>query len=135
MRLPLPFPKCPKCDESWKQCIHKNCGGSLEINVSSQIVHCLYCDNSWQLFESRYWCKCGHVFNAVDVRDGLNTMIEISRIAMEELEKAAEAASTRKALSEASLRAFLGAFVQKLGKAAGKATWSLIEAVARLFFP
>ena len=129
MKIPLPFPKCDKCGRSWKQCVHTDCQGLLEINPSNYEVYCLKCHSHWNLWDSTYQCSCGVSFQAVEVKNAIMTMLEISALAIEEFEKREYAIKTRNDIATSSFKAFLNSFMGKLGQLAGL----VVETVIRIF--
>lgn len=129
MRIPLPFPKCGKCNKTWKQCIHHECKGLLEIDPTNYTVYCLRCKRTWSLWDSTYNCVCGNSFEATEVKDAVKTMLEISVFVINEYEKSQNSKSERESIAEISFKAFINSFASKLGSLAGMA----VEVLLRMF--
>jgi hypothetical protein len=73
-RLPLPFPACPVCRQSWVRSYHRGCTGAGEFLVapSSRQAICEGCDRAWSLDQVRFHCACGHEFGPNDVAAALS---------------------------------------------------------------
>lgn len=117
--LPLPFPACPRCAQSWATSLHRGCGGEMEVEPDSRSVRCDRCYDSWLVTDSTFYCSCHHSFTAMEVRDAIDSLIHTCRrlVAILETSEHAEAAFTRR--SEESLRGFTAEILRGLGKAAG----------------
>ena len=127
MRIPLPFPKCPKCKESYKQSTHKDCGGLLEIEPYLQEVYCTRCSNHWNLWDSEYHCRCEHIFRPKDVNKAIKTMLNVCKTAIDELERRNLAIRERNDLYRSSVREFLISFMGTLGNWAGLAIETIFQ--------
>ena len=134
MKIPLPFPECKKCGNDSKNSFHKNCGGSLSIETTSDEVYCSKCKKSWNIWKSTYYCSCGNVFESNDVRDTLIEVLAFCRVCAEEIILQKEAEKQRIITSEKSLRVFLGSFLEKLGYSFGVAVGTIIDIISNLFF-
>lgn len=129
MRIPLPFPMCNKCNKTWKQCIHSECGGLLEIDPSNYLVYCLKCQRKWSLWDSIYHCTCGNSFEAIEVKDAVKTMLEISVYVIDEYYKNQMLKTERESIATTSFKTFINSFASKLGSLAGMA----VEVLLRMF--
>lgn len=129
MKIPMPFPKCPKCQQSWKQSSHTDGGGLLEIDPYKHEVYCTKCGRHWNLWDSKYHCACKHTFLPEDVDSAIIAMLEVCKIAIDELEKRNIAINDRSDLYRVSFREFLISFMGTLGNWAGLA----IETILRIF--
>lgn len=133
MRIPMPFPQCTECGEQSKQAIHRNCGGKLYIYPYSNIVQCSKCDHIWNIWDSTYYCSCGHVFQSKDIKQSLVNLLEACKQCANELEKQQRLHDYRMKISEASLKAFFVAILEKFGYQLGIATGVAIEFLIKLF--
>lgn len=134
MYVSLPFPKCPQCNKASKQGYHHNCGGCLEIDPQSKKVYCPTCRESWDIWESSYYCSCGNQFTSEDISESVYEMLELCKICMIEIQKKQQAESRRKRLCEDSVRVFINSFFNKLGYAIGVAIESIIQTIVKLLF-
>ncbi len=134
MKIPLPFPECKRCGNDSKQSFHKNCGGSLSIETTSDEVFCSKCGKHWNIWKSKYYCSCGNVYKAKDVRNTLTEVLVYCRICAEEILIQEEIRRQRINTSEKSLREFLASFLEGLGYSLGVAIGTIIDAVSAFFF-
>lgn len=134
MKVKLPFPECPKCKTGSESSIHKDCGGKLTIETSTDEVYCDKCSHHWNIWDSNYHCSCGHVFAAEEVRKTLTAVLVGCRIAAEELSALNAAYAARVKASRSSMRSFFEGFFQKLGYAFGVSIGTVVESVLSLFF-
>ena len=134
MRILLPFPRCQKCGEDSPESIHKCCGGALFIETTTDDVYCSKCCKHWNVWDSKYYCSCGNVFEAKEVQDTLTEVLVLCRVCAEEVLLQNKAKKERITSSEKSLRVFLGSFLERLGYSLGVAVGVIIEAVSSFFF-
>ncbi|MEC4804641.1 MAG: hypothetical protein SAJ72_10335 [Jaaginema sp. PMC 1080.18] len=71
--IPLPFPKCPSCQESWVRSYH-DClfSGEALVELDERQVKCCSCGKQWYLLNSNFNCSCGYTFQALEVEDALS---------------------------------------------------------------
>ena len=129
MKLPLPFPYCPKCEKQHSISYHKDCGGALEIDPETEIVYCPKCGKNWDSWDSEYHCRCGNTFEANEVKKSVNELIEDCRECAELLELETRAYWKRKRITEESKRGFISDFIKGLGYSLGKAAGYVIEKI------
>lgn len=129
--LPLSFPRCPSCNESWTTCSHRHCGGELEMSIDSNDVRCARCRHAWHIWESRFYCRCSHQFAATDVDDAINELIDLCTRLRSAFNAAVRDETARRQVSSASFRGYLAEFCKGLGSALGYA----LTRVASLLFP
>lgn len=133
MRIPLPFPKCSKCGKTAERSFHKDCGGQLHIETTSDEVYCLKCNDHWNIWKSNYYCSCGNKFAARDVQKALTEVLVFCRVCAEEILAQQELKKQRITSSQSSLRIFLSEFLNGLGYSLGVALGTIIEAVSKIF--
>ncbi|MBQ9886651.1 MAG: hypothetical protein IJM37_07330 [Lachnospiraceae bacterium] len=133
MKIPLPFPKCKKCKKESPQAYHKDCGGVLLIETNNDYVSCKRCKESWDIWDSKYYCSCGNVFSAKSVKNTLIEVLAYCKVCAEELEAQRYAKETRKRIADDSLRGFLNAFLEKIGYGLGVAVETIINTVISYF--
>ncbi len=129
MRIPLPFPKCKSCGQASSQSFHRNCGGRMYVEVTTDEVYCDKCTKHWNAWDSTYYCTCGSAFEATDVRTALSEVLACCKVCAEEIAAQEAAQKRRESLSEVSLRSFLSSFFERIGYAFGVAIGAIIEAV------
>lgn len=134
MRITLPFPTCPKCNTKSPSSYHKDCGGKLRIETSTDEVFCDKCNHHWNIWDSNYYCSCGHCFTASEVSTTLTAVLVACRVAAEELSALNAAKQARLKTSQNSLRSFFEGFFESLGYSFGVAVGTIIEAVLSIFF-
>lgn len=73
--LPLPFPKCTRCNQSWVITYHRDCDSGAEVLVEPyrRQAKCDGCGEQWNLMSSAFSCSCGYEFHASDVEEALST--------------------------------------------------------------
>ncbi|MEX3653890.1 hypothetical protein ABFW14_12200 [Mycolicibacterium fortuitum] len=128
--LPLPFPACPGCNNSWKTSFHRNCGGEIEVEPITRAVRCGSCDNRWIVYDSTFYCSCGNVFSAQEVHKAIDELMSMCLRLIDIIEESEAADKLRKTRAESSLRIFTSELVRGLGAAAGFA----IEKLLTFFF-
>ena len=134
MYLPLPFPPCPRCKKESNQGYHRNCGGKLEVDPINEMVVCLKCNEHWNIWDSTYYCSCGHKFTAVSIASEVKTILLLCKVCMDEIERQQQAQKKLHKLSKASMRNFLCGFFESLGFVVGSVIGTAIETVTKLFF-
>lgn len=134
MYVPLPFPKCPKCNKASKQGYHHNCGGNLEIDPQNSIVHCPLCNRSWNIWDSSYHCSCGNRFTSSDIVASVKEVLMLCDICMIEIQKKQQAEFRRKKLCKESIRTIINSALTKLGYVTGVAVESIIQTIIKWLF-
>lgn len=133
MKITLPFPNCPQCDTKAPSSYHRGCGGKLRIETSTDEVYCDKCNHHWNIWDSSYYCSCGHCFSANEVRFTLTAVLVGCRAAAEELSAQNAAKQARIKISERSLRSFFESFFERLGYSFGVAVGTIIESAISMF--
>lgn len=133
MRVPLPFLECPKCHEKSTNSIHRNCGGNMLIEVLNEDVFCERCRHSWNIWNSDYYCNCGHVFSAGEVEHTVQELIESCKMCALVWEMEWKEREKRPDIAKTSFRTFVTALLEGAGKQCGVAVGSIISAVLRFF--
>lgn len=119
--IPLPFPACPACRQSWVRSYHRDCKARGEIVVEPyrRQAKCQGCWVQWTLVQTRFYCTCGRTFNANDVESALSTS-ELMRDRLRAQFKAMEEAERSiRAKSEGSFSQWIYDVAESLGYAAG----------------
>lgn len=101
----------------------------MYVEVTTDVVYCDKCSEHWNAWDSMYYCTCGSVFKATDVREALTEVLACCKVCAEEIAAREAARKRRDSLSEVSLRAFLSSFFEKIGYAFGVTIETIIEAV------
>lgn len=129
MEILLPFPRCPSCNRESNTSYHRDCGGQLRIQVSNDEVLCTKCNHHWNIWDSKYYCVCGHCFSANEVKNTLIELLAACQVCADEIAAQDKARQARLRASEISLREFLSNFFGKLGYSFGLAIGTLINAI------
>lgn len=134
MYVALPFPKCKSCGKSASQGYHHNCGGALEINPDSNLVHCPRCGKTWNIWDTGYICSCGATFSSYEISESVQDMLLVCRMCMNEILQQQEAQRRRKELGQESLRSFVNGICERLGYYAGVAVETVVSTLMKLLF-
>jgi hypothetical protein len=118
---PLPFPQCPSCLSAWVSCVHKGCSGhsDLEVEPFHQTVKCPSCNTHWGLLDSTFYCSCGAIFNALQVKVAVDEVVRATRALHEELARYQFELELIKFKKEASFNVFVSKLAEIVGGAAG----------------
>jgi len=116
--IPLPFPKCPRCRQSWVRSYHSNCSTGAEVLVEpyARQVKCEGCYKQWALMQNSFSCSCGYTFQASDVEAALSTT-ELLKQRL--LQKIAEMDRFEQIIVQTSKRSF-NAWVENISYEIGK---------------
>jgi hypothetical protein len=117
----FPFPHCPNCHESWQQAYHRDCAehGSIELNPDKRKVRCDGCATSWGVWETRFYCVCGHAFGADEVEGALNEVIRAAELLARVLEDHRRDVEAIRQEGKNSLRAWLDRIAEGVGGSLG----------------
>ena len=131
MLVPLPFPPCPVCHSNGKQCFHRNCGGLLEVDPDSDSyeVFCKKCGKHWSLINSKYFCSCGYSFEAEEIKEKLDYIIELCKICAKELELESKSKQLRIDVTKDSVGVFISGILKSLGMLSGMLLESIIQVI------
>lgn len=131
MKIPIPFPKCNSCGEAAPKSYHRNCGGRMNIETTTDVVYCNKCNSHWNVWDTTYYCTCGSAFKATEVRTALIEVLACCRVCAEEIVAQQQAQKKREKFSEISLKSFLSKFFEQLGYSFGVAIGTIIDAVTK----
>jgi hypothetical protein len=72
--IPFPFPKCPRCHDSWVKSYH-DClfSGEVLVEPYQRQAKCEGCSKQWNLLNSNFNCSCGYTFQSREVESALST--------------------------------------------------------------
>lgn len=129
MLVPLPFPPCPACHSNGKQCFHRKCSCLLVVDPDSYDVFCEKCGTHWPLIESKYYCSCGHSFEAEEVKEKLDYIMELCKICVKELELERAAKQSRIDDLKDSVMGFISGILKSLGMLSGILLESIIQVI------
>lgn len=137
MYVPMPFPYCDRCGKQWGgNAVHTDCGGDLELDPDNRRIRCKSCYKSWNLRESVFHCPHNHTFEASEVEDAVDDLVEDCKLAAEEIAIMRQSFSNRKAMSYDSQRAFardtLNSMSYSISKMAGYVFEKLVDFVLDL---
>lgn len=137
------FPRCPSCSRSWAVSRHHGCpsgggggdgnDGGLDVDPDRSKVRCTSCHRSWQVWDTRFHCSCGHWFEAHEVEEAVREIIRVASLLARVLaQQAGDLAEIRRA-GEVSFRAWVSRFADavaaSLGAMAGRLVGRLLRAL------
>lgn len=140
MRVPVSFPLCRYCHTDSRMSFHKDCpqggGVPLEIDTNTNVIYCSACHQYWNIYDSRYYCRCGAVFEATDVKEEIDYIIKLSNQVANEIRYMKSAEERRQLLANESLYDFVAKWLNKIGTALGYAyeVVSNIVKIVKSFF-
>src|SRR6185436_18605532 len=127
--VPFAFPRCPRCQQSWATNNHRGCreNGELDLDPDAKRVHCKGCGREWAVWDSRFYCNCGHEFSADDVEEALRDLIRAAATLADFLDEHRRELARIREAGDASLRSWLNRFAQGVAGALGTAVGHLIN--------
>jgi hypothetical protein len=127
--MPLPFPSCPYCDQSWETSCHRDCYTNGEIVVEPYLreAKCAGCGQQWTIMQTTFCCSCGHIFSAADVEDALSTMTLISKRLVQQIKQMEQSENKIYQSYRQSFNEWLYDLSFELGKLVGKAAAAIIK--------
>ncbi len=130
--VPLAFPECPVCDRRWSESKHRGCSsnGSVSIDPDTERVECGGCFASWGIWQSSFYCSCGHIFDAEDSEAAVSEVIRAASSLAAEMDRYAEDMRRIRSSSDRSFQEWLGDLAFRLGGATG----FLLGEIARRMF-
>lgn len=133
MLMPLPFPPCPVCHSNGKQSFHRKCGCALQVEPDSYEVFCNKCGTHWPLNESKYYCSCGYSFEAEEVKEKLDCIVEVCKICAKQLELEKASESSRLVIIKKSIGDFIAEILKGLGMLSGMLLENIIQVILELW--
>lgn len=127
--IPLPFPTCSNCTQSWVECRHRSCQaqGKLLIEPRSRIVQCDACYKEWELSQTTFYCSCGYIFQASDVENAINTVNLLKEQLLQQIRSMEQAEISIQQTTQESLGKWLNNTSNELGKVLGYTVGKLIK--------
>jgi hypothetical protein len=131
----FPFPRCPKCAESWSVSRHYACPrhGSIEVAPDSRRVRCDACREQWAVGDTNFHCRCGWQFSTADVEDAIEQIIYSARILAQLIDQHNDEITRIRNQGRDSFRSWLNSIAQGIGGALGTAMGNVIGAIVRMF--
>lgn len=125
------FPRCSSCGREWATSRHRGCyrDGELKVDPDQKVVLCAGCSENWNVFQTQFYCTCGHIFSASDVRDVLNETIRAAQLLARVIEENQRVLGEIRSQSRSSFRSWLNGFAQGLGGALGTIMGRLIGSI------
>lgn len=139
MRIPMPFPRCPKCGEDSPNSYHDKpgCHGLLVIDPDTEIVSCTSCCDSWLIWKTNYRCKCGYEFEARAVKSAVDKLVDDCKLCAEylDIQEKAYWKRTHNTIDskEFFIRKLLEEFGHSIAKMTGYALTKLFEFFKGIF--
>jgi hypothetical protein len=103
----------------------------IDPNPLSENVRCVSCGANWNIWDSKYYCTCSHIFEACQVKSAVDDVLNTCRLCAEELDLMQAAYFRRKQLSTESKRTYVEKFFKGLGFVAGILFEKLVDIVLR----
>lgn len=118
--IPLPFPKCPRCHDSWVKSYH-DCFSSGEVLVEpyQRQAKCCGCGKQWYLLNSNFNCSCGYTFNASEVENALSTTQLLRNRLLQKLNEMDSFERSINMKSQNSFREWIGNISYEIGRLLG----------------
>ena len=139
MKIPMPFPYCPKCKKKSLESYHHKpgCNGLMYIDPDTEMVSCSKCSDEWLIWKSTYHCSCGHIFKASEVKEEVNSLIQDCKYAAAMILLDQKAYWKRKQMTQESKTKFFTGLFEGLGYTIGKnigyITHYILEFFSRMF--
>lgn len=133
--MPLPFPRCPKCGQSWVRCYHKDCytGGEVVVEPYSREAKCDGCGRQWAVMNTNFYCSCGYVFHSRDVENALTTAELLRQALLQQIRDMDEATLRIRRRSKESFTQWLYDITYDLGSVAGAVVGTIKRWLDELF--
>jgi hypothetical protein len=134
--LQFAFPECPRCAESWKSSVHKDCGrgGTLELDPDAKQVRCDGCARQWNVWDSQFYCSCGHLFTAWEVDSALNEVIRAAHLLAQIIEQHRADLMAIQRAGQDSLRGWFARVAENVGGTLGKVLGTIVGSVTKMLF-
>lgn|ERR1017187_6638035 len=134
--LPFPFPRCPRCAETWPRSKHKDCAsqGSFDVDPDRARVRCDSCRTEASAWNLVFYCSCGNRFHSDDVRRALDDVLATADLFERLVRDNIREAQMARSMGEGSLRSWVSAVAQGVGGYFGGLLGTLAGKLAAHFF-
>jgi hypothetical protein len=118
--MPLPFPKCPRCHDSWVKSYH-DCFSNGEVLVEpyQRQAKCCGCSKQWDLLNSNFNCSCGYTFSASEVENALSTTQLLKQRLIQKLNEMDSFERSITTKSQSSFKQWIGSISYEIGRLLG----------------
>ncbi len=132
--IPLPFPKCPRCQKSWVKSYH-DCFSSSEVLVEpyQRQAKCEGCGKEWYLLNSQFNCSCGYAFQASEVEKALSTNQLLRQRLIHKLNEMDIFERSIKTKSQSSFKEWIDSISYEIGKLLGATTSQAKQLIENFF--
>jgi hypothetical protein len=133
--MPLPFPTCPSCYNSWVICYHRNCyvNGEIVAEPYLRLAKCEGCSSQWDIMQTTFYCSCGHIFQASEVEKALSTATLLRSRLIQHIQSIDQAEDYISRTTNKSFSQWLDKLSYELGKLVGKTAAQLRKWIQSLF--
>jgi hypothetical protein len=130
--LPFPFPRCPKCAETWPRSKHKDCAywGSFEVDPDRAWVRCDGCQAEASVWNLVFYCSCKNRFKSDEVQRALDDVLATADLFERLVRENIREAQLARSMGESSLRSWISAVAQGVGGHLGGLLGSLAGKLA-----
>lgn len=134
MLLPLPFPACPACSQSWVRCHHRECPPDSDIDLETETrrAHCSFCGASWPVDTTQFICSCGHRFNATEVAAAISNATLLRQRLLRQIEAMDASESRIRTQTRESRESWLASTLERLASGAGYRLGSMVRYIRNL---
>lgn len=133
--IPLPFPSCPKCGNSWAMSYHRNCpyGSDIEVETIRNHSRCRPCDLEWSTLDSTFYCSCGHVFSGREVENAILKTLELKEKLANFLREMNFDEKRIENVSKDSFKSWLNKASYEIGLALGTIAGTIVKIISNIF--
>lgn len=133
--IPLPFPKCPKCHNSWSLSYHKDCPHNSDVEVETILKRsrCSPCNLEWSTLDGQFHCSCGHVFIGREVESAILKTLELKEKLAHYLKEMDFDERRIEVIAKDSIKSWLNKTSFELGKKLGIIAGTIIRIITSIF--
>ncbi|NET86795.1 MAG: hypothetical protein F6K45_01550 [Kamptonema sp. SIO1D9] len=132
--ISLPFPKCPRCQQSWVRSYH-DClwNGEALVEPYQRQAKCQGCGQQWLLLNSNFNCSCGYSFSAWEVENALSTTQLLRNRLLEKLNEMDSYERTIISKSQSSFQQWIYDISYEIGRVLGTTVSKTQELIKNFF--
>jgi len=129
------FPKCPKCQKSWRENFHRNClgKGRLLVEPYKRQVICDSCRQEWHIMNSKFYCSCGYSFKASEVENAVSTTQLLRQRLIQKLNEIDSLERSIGSKSQSSFQQWISSISYEIGKLLGITTRAAKKLIENFF--
>jgi len=133
--IPLPFPKCPQCGNSWSLSYHKGCpyNGDIEVETIQKHSRCKPCNLEWSTLDGEFHCNCGYIFLGREVESAILKTLELKEKLAQFLKEMDFDEQKIESLAKNSVKSWLNKTSYEFGKTLGTVAGTIFRIIASIF--